>query len=250
MDLDPGELAALPAGTVQLRDARRGTEAEVRLEAFQIARTTVVPLGDDRPVHGVTWFDAIDFCNDLSDAAALERAYAVEGRRVHWDVAADGFRLPTEAEWEYACRAGTTGAQYGQLAEIAWTALDEVDGVQHVGLKQPNGFGLSDMLGNVWEWCWDYLDPGRYADYRVFRGGGWADPPWSVRASVRRGSAPDAVLEGAGFRVARGATAQPDARTAQGWSDAADRARAGIRGPLPMGWAPLWELLDEKEPRV
>lgn len=246
MDLDPGALVPLPAGTVRLRDARRGTETDVRLEPFRIARTTAVRASTDLPVHGLTWFDAIDSCNDLSDAAGAERAYVVQGQQVLWDVAADGFRLPTEAEWEYACRAGTTGAQHGDLTEIAWTALDEVDGVQSVGLRQPNGFGLSDMLGNVWEWCWDYLDPGRYADYRVFRGGSWADDPWSVRASVRRGSAPDAVLEGTGFRVARGATAQPGARAAQGWSAAADRARAGIRGPLPMGWTPLRELLDEE----
>nr|WP_261798974.1 formylglycine-generating enzyme family protein [Actinomyces ruminicola] len=56
----------------------------------------------------------------------------------------------------------------------------------------------------MWEWCWDYLDPGRYGDYWVFRGGSWADPPWSVRASVRRGSAPDAVVDGTGLRLAQG----------------------------------------------
>lgn len=85
--------------------------------------------------------------------------------------------------------------RYGNLREVAWTSLDEPDGPQPVGRKRPNAFGLHDMLGNVWERCWDYLDPARYGDYRVFRGGSWADPPWSVRASTRRGSAPDAVIE-------------------------------------------------------
>src|SRR5690625_2875820 len=219
---------------------------EVRLEPFEIARTTVVAVGTKQPVHGLTWDDVIAHCNALSDTAGLQRAYRLDGRRAGWDVSADGYRLPTEAEWEYACRAGTTGPRCGALHDIAWTARDETDGVQPVGRKQPNAFGLSDMLGNVWEWCWDYLDPGRYADYRVFRGGSWADEPWSVRASVRRGSAPGAALEATGFRVARGAVAEPGCRAAQGWSAAADRARAGLRGPLPTGWTPLRELLDEQ----
>jgi len=246
VELDPGELVALPAGTVRLHDARRAMETEVRLEPFEIARTTVVSAGSEQPVHGVTWRDAINHCNALSDAEGLRPAYTVEGPRTCWDVSADGYRLPTEAEWEYACRAGTTGPQYGRLRDIAWTARDEIHGIQPVGRKRPNAFGLSDLLGNVWEWCWDYLDPGRYADYRVFRGGGWADEPWSVRASVRRGSAPGAALEATGFRVARGAVAEPGCRAAQGWSAAADRARAGLRGPLPTGWTPLRELLDEQ----
>mgnify|MGYP002757651132 FL=1 len=96
------------------------------------------------------------------------------------------------------------------------------------------------MLGNVWEWCWDYADPARYGDYRTLRGGGWADEPWSVRASVRRGSAPDAVLEDVGLRVARGPVGTEG--SAQGWSHEDDVDRASIRGPFPMGWTPLKEI--------
>ncbi|WP_448007024.1 hypothetical protein [Agromyces bauzanensis] len=81
----------------------------------------------------------------------------------------------------------------------------------------------------------------RYGDYRSLRGGGWADREWSLRASVRRGSAPDAVLEDAGFRVARGAVGEPGGDAAQGWSAASDRDRADVRGPLPLGWTPLHE---------
>ncbi len=197
------------------------------------------PRESDAPVHPITWFDAVHWCNAASEAAGLRAAYAVDGRDVAWDVAADGFRLPTEAEWEWACRAGTTGPVYGSLAEIAWSAGDDVDGPQPVARKTPNDFGLFDMLGNVWEWCWDYADTARYGDYRTLRGGGWADRDWSLRASVRRGSAPDAVLEDVGFRVARGAVGEAGEDAAQGWSAAADRARADIRGPLPMGWTPL-----------
>ena len=96
--------------------------------------------------------------------------------------------------------------------------------------------GLFDTLGNVWEWCWDLLDPARYDAYRVFRGGGYADDAWSVRASTRRGGAPRMHQEDVGFRVARGGFDGLDA--AQGWSAAADRERVEVEGPLPPGWTP------------
>lgn len=191
------------------------------------------------PVHGLTWVDAIEWCNAASEAEGLTPAYARSGRKVEWDVVADGYRLPTEAEWEYACRAGSSGPHYGPLDEVAWTAMDGLSVPNDVALKAPNAFGAYDILGNDWEWCWDYADPARYADYRTFRGGGWADAAWNVRSSVRRGSAPDAVLEDVGFRVARGACGQPTATAAQGWSDEADRDRATVRGPIPFGWTPL-----------
>ncbi|CCI53385.1 conserved hypothetical protein [Nostocoides jenkinsii Ben 74] len=108
-----------------------------------------------------------------------------------------------------------------------------------MGTKQPNAFGLFDMLGNVWEWCWDYADPARYADYRVLRGGGWADKHWSVRASVRRGSMPSARLDDVGFRIVSGAVGDGSTPAAQGWSRQADEERAQISGALPVGWTPL-----------
>lgn len=102
--------------------------------------------------------------------------------------------------------------------------------------KHPNLNGLFDTLGNVWEWCWDLLDPARYGGYRVFRGGGFADDAWSVRASTRRGGAPRMHHEDVGFRVARGGFDGTDA--AQGWSARADDERAAMDGPLPPGWTP------------
>ena len=110
---------------------------------------------------------------------------------------------------------------------------------QPVAVKAPNAFGLFDTIGNLWEWCWDYADTARYGDYRSLRGGGWADRAWSCRASVRRGSAPDAVLEDVGFRMARGAVGESGASEAQGWSAVADRERAVTAWPLPLGWTPL-----------
>ena len=245
VDYEIGEMTDITPGTVELHDARRDIRRTVTLEAFSISRCALVRNGSDRPMSSMTWLEAVDLCNRLSSAHGLQSAYTINDRWVRWNVRADGFRLPTEAEWEYACRAGTAGPHYGDLREIAWTSLDGIDGPQPVRRKQPNAFGLYDTLGNVWEWCWDYLDPARYGDYRVFRGGSWADPPWSVRASTRRGSAPDAVVEGTGLRLARGAvgTDGPEgSEAAQGWSATQDRARASISGPLPAGWTPLREL--------
>ncbi len=197
------------------------------------------PAAVDLPVHPVTWFQAVEFCNAASEVEGLPAAYRVDGREVEWDVSAAGYRLPTEAEWEWAARAGTAEPTYGPLAEIAWTAADSMSGPQPAALKRANNFGLFDMIGNVWEWCWDYADTARYADYRSLRGAGWDDKAWSARASVRRGSAPDAVLEDVGFRMARGAVGPAGAGAAQGWSAAADRERAAVKGPLPVGWTPL-----------
>ncbi|MFC8924030.1 formylglycine-generating enzyme family protein [Cellulosimicrobium sp. NPDC057127] len=251
------DLLPLPAGGLEIADARTGRTRSAVLEAFRIGRTAVTvgehrrvldavgsgarrtEAGDRLPVHGVTWFEAVRWCNAASRLAGVEPAYDVEGRRVRWDVGSEGYRLPTEAEWEYACRAGTSGPTYGPLGTVAWTADDAVDAPQPVATRSPNAFGLHDVLGNVWEWCWDYADTARYGEYRSLRGGGWADPPWSVRAGVRRGSAPDARIEDVGFRVARGAVGEPGVPAAQGWSDAADRARARVRGLVPLGWTPL-----------
>ncbi len=252
MDINPPQLLSLPGGHIELRDARTGRTSSVDLVPFEIGRTAVTraefagveaegagDLSPKAPVHGITWLEAIDWCNTASEAEGLGPVYVRSGRSVEWNVAANGYRLPTEAEWEYACRAGSVGPHYGPLNEIAWTAKDGVPRPSDVALKAPNGFGAYDMLGNVWEWCWDYADPARYGDYRVFRGGGWADEAWNVRASVRRGSAPDAGLEDVGFRVARGACGVPGAGSGQGWSAASDRERAKVRGPIPFGWTPL-----------
>ncbi|GAA2250837.1 SUMF1/EgtB/PvdO family nonheme iron enzyme [Herbiconiux moechotypicola] len=238
-------MVVIPAGRVQLRDARRNEVRQADLQSFELSQSVALPAGAHAPATHVTWFDAIRLCNALSDAHGFERAYVISGRRVEWDVSSNGFRLPTEAEWEHACRAGTTSARYGDLQDIAWSALDHVDGPQPPRLKAPNAFGMYDMLGNVWEWCWDYVDPARYGDYRVLRGGSWSDQPWSIRASVRRGSAPDAVLEGTGLRIARGTAGAQGSRTGQGWSAEADRDRADVKGPLPLGWTPNRDLIDD-----
>ncbi|MFJ6678251.1 formylglycine-generating enzyme family protein [Microbacterium sp. NPDC091382] len=241
------ELARIPAGSVELHDARRRRRWSVALEPFEIG---VYPVTEEqlsevigvsashprRPAVGVSWLRAVRFCNALSEWEGVDPAYAVDGEEVRWHVDSDGFRLPTEAEWEYACRAGSTGPHYGPLAEVAWTAGDGVTSPQPVGGKLPNLNGLFDTLGNVWEWCWDFLDTERYDDYRVFRGGGFADDAWSVRAGTRRGGGPRMTHDDVGFRVARGGFDAVDA--AQGWSAAFDAERAAGGDPRPPGWTP------------
>jgi formylglycine-generating enzyme required for sulfatase activity len=212
-------MVAVPAGRVVLSDRRteRAWPVDVApfvMSAFPVtqewyARVTGLwpssAHGDRLPVEGVSWRDAVRFCNSASEQAGLTPAYRLrdDAESVEWDASADGYRLPTEAEWEHACRAGTTGPRYGRLDEIAWYAENSGDRVHPVGGKAPNAWGLYDMLGNVWNWCWDLYDAEVYGTYRVLRGGGWSDAHWSCRASVRRRSHPTFRIDDVGFRVVR-----------------------------------------------
>jgi formylglycine-generating enzyme required for sulfatase activity len=154
--------------------------------------------GGNCPVENVSWFDAQDFVNKLNEAN--------DGLK---------YRLPSEAEWEYACRAGTTGDYYGQdVNEIGWYADNSGKKTRPVGGKQPNAFGLYDMSGNVWEWCSDWYDENYYASspatdprgpgngqYRVLRGGSWAYDAPLLRSASRDWLAPAFGLSAFGFRV-------------------------------------------------
>ncbi|MFI6826389.1 formylglycine-generating enzyme family protein [Kribbella sp. NPDC050241] len=192
----------IPAGTIALRDDRLGTRWQVSLSAFRLACCPVVG-SDGVPVTGISWYDAIALCNELSEKAGLAAAYVVDGLEVTCDWNSSGYRLPTEAEWQYACTAGTPAYRYGPLEDIAWYAGNS-GGVAHpVGLKTPNAWGLHDMLGNVWEWCWDLYDPATYGAYRIFRGGGHADPPRSIGSTLRRRSHPTFAIEDLGLRLAQ-----------------------------------------------
>lgn len=247
------QFSRIPPGLVRLTDARRGTERHVALISFWLSTVTVsttdltarritetTPGDCSLPAAGVMWREAVTWCNSASEHEGLQPAYLIGGDTVQWNPRAEGYRLPTEAEWVHGSLGGSTGPRHGPLDQIAWTEEDGTTGPQPSAGKDANAYGLFDTLGNVWEWCWDRLDPARYGDYRVLKGGGWADPRWSCRVGVRRGNAPDAIVDDVGFRVARGAVSLSKiADCGQGWSEHADRQRAKLDGPLPVGWTPL-----------
>ncbi|MER7795835.1 SUMF1/EgtB/PvdO family nonheme iron enzyme [Microbacterium sp. NPDC096154] len=231
------ELARIPAGSLMLQAARGQGRRTVALDSFEIAVFPITQeqmaelLGEGeehphprRPATHVSWQRAIRFCNAASEWEGFEPVYSFDGEDITWHLDADGYRLPTEAEWEYACRAGSKGPHYGLLRDVAWTAADGLRAPRDVGGKMPNLYGLFDTLGNVWEWCWDLLDPAVYGDARVIRGGSFADGPSAVNATTRRGERPRAAHGDLGFRVARGAFDAND--VAQGWSAAADEERS------------------------
>ncbi len=213
------KMIACPSGQVMLSDRRTQRSWPVELAPYQLAaypitqalyariadRRPSAAQGDRLPVDGVSWWDAVRFCNALSERDGFSPAYHFQagGEGIEWDASADGYRLPTEAEWEHACRAGTPGPRYGPLDEIAWYRGNSNERIREVGRKRPNALGLYDMLGNVWEWCWDVYDAEVYGSYRVLRGGGWFDEHWSCRASVRRRSHPTFQVDDVGFRIAR-----------------------------------------------
>jgi len=213
-------MVAIPEGRIEMRDDRTKQRWDVEIKSFFLAKFPVTQdlyyeimkegpstfKGDSLPVETVTWIDAVNFCNTLSTKKNLSPCYIMsEGlEEVAFDQKATGFRLPTEAEWEYACKAGTTGIRYGELDLIAWYKDNSEKTTQPVGLKEPNEWGLYDMLGNVWEWCSDIYDETVYGSYRLFRGGGWCDEERSVMATTRRRSHPVKFkIDDLGFRIAK-----------------------------------------------
>ncbi|MDR1073497.1 MAG: formylglycine-generating enzyme family protein [Treponema sp.] len=189
--------------------------------------------GENLPVENVTWFDAVRYCNARSSREGLNAAYAIDGETVTWNRDADGYRLPAEAEWEYACRAGTatpfhTGRaitdeqanfynHYGYNNDSSGRVNGGYRGsTSPVNSFDPNPWGLFDMHGNVGEWCWDWYDEygtGNQAapagpaagTYRVTRGGGWNDFPKHVRSAYRSAMPPGNGVFNIGFRLARNA---------------------------------------------
>jgi formylglycine-generating enzyme required for sulfatase activity len=183
--------------------------------------------GDNLPVEKVSWFEAVEYCNRLSHREGLSPVYKVNGTNVTWNQDTDGYRLPTEAEWEYACRAGTitpfstgyniTTSQanfdgnfpYNNNAKGKYRKETTV-----VGSFEPNPWGLYDMHGNVWEWCWDwkstYLNGAQAdpigavsGDYRVIRGGGWLYDGRYLRSAYRGDYFPSYRSYYVGFRLMR-----------------------------------------------
>lgn len=212
-------MVEIPKGKIELRDDRTKQKWVVEIEPFLLSKFPVTQdlyheltksspsafKGNRRPVETVTWKDAVFFCNSLSSREGLNPCYSLDAdEEIAFDHTANGFRLPTEAEWEYSCKAGTTEIRYGELELIAWYKSNSEKTTHNVGLKEPNAWGLYDMLGNVWEWCSDVYDETVYGSYRIFRGGGWCDEERSCLATNRRRSHPTSFkIDDLGFRIAR-----------------------------------------------
>ena len=209
----------IPAGEIALRDDRTGDRWSVNVKPFLLSRHLVTQsqyggvtdhwpaatLGVDHPVESVSWLDAAHYCNELSRMVGQPPYYEfTHDRQNATEIeGSTGYRLPSEAEWEFACRAGTSGIRYGELDDIAWYRGNSAGGPNPVGGKQSNAWGLYDMLGNVWEWCTDVYDPAVYGTYRIFRGGGWADEARGCLVTNRRRSHPTFAIDDLGFRLAR-----------------------------------------------
>lgn len=159
----------------------------------------------DYPVTNVNWIEAVIFCNTLSELCGLEKVYILSEKSVEikCNDSRNGFRLPTDAEWQYACRANSKGYRYGNIDDIAWYRDNSNDECQKVRTKKENTFGLFDMIGNVWEWCFDIYDQERYGDYRIFRGGSFASEERACGATSRRKTFPEYRVDDLGFRIAR-----------------------------------------------
>jgi formylglycine-generating enzyme required for sulfatase activity len=247
-------MVLLPGGTFLMGSADgKADEApahEVFVGAFLIDRTEVTQeqygklvlgnpshfKGPDRPVEQIAWADAALYCNLRSRAEGLEPCYDEATARCNFQ--AGGYRLPTEAEWEYACRAGSAaehpfGPDPRDLKQHAWYAENAGKKTQPVAQKKPNAWGLCDMQGNVAEWCNDVYDAGYYrsspaanprgpddGEKYVLRGGSWTTGAECCRPAARAGENPgfqDACFarDAIGFRCVRrapgasGETAKP-----------------------------------------
>jgi formylglycine-generating enzyme required for sulfatase activity len=250
----PDDFVLIKGGTFTMgspaQEPERGqdeTQHRVTVSDFYIAKSSVTQReyrelmganpsefkADNFPVENVTWLDAVRYCNERSARERLTPAYTIQGNNVAWNRTANGYRLPTEAEWEYACRAGTTTPfntgstitdeqanfynHYGYNNNSSGHTIGAYrQRTMPVNSFRANPWGLFDMHGNVSDWCWDW-----YGEYgasaqtnpagqavgtlRINRGGGWNDFPKHIRSAYRAATPPDNGSYNIGFRLARNA---------------------------------------------
>jgi formylglycine-generating enzyme required for sulfatase activity len=169
--------------------------------------------GTDSPVTNVSWFQVVKWCNARSEQEGLTPVYRVNNLVYKTgdsaptvDAAANGYRLPTEAQWEFAARGGVSTQNYeysgsNDLNTVAWYSSNSGNATHAVGTKQANEMGVSDMSGNVWEWC-ESWPPVFGGSFRVIRGGGWNDSADGCRVADRISNLPSYSSDTIGFRVA------------------------------------------------
>ena len=233
-------------GTYTMGSKSEGTPHRIKVDDFYICKYQVTQVeyekvtyssnpsyfkGDNkRPVEQVSWFDAIKFCNLLNEKLGFPPTYDEKGNLLDASgkIATDitkvrNFRLPTEAEWEFAARGGNKSKEYeysgsNNIKDVAWFANNSGKKTHPVGILKPNELGLYDMSGNVWEWCHDWYNP-EYFDMckakgivqnpvgpdkgsnRVLRGGAWYNDAIDCRVTLRNSFAPDSFYNRFGFRL-------------------------------------------------
>jgi formylglycine-generating enzyme len=222
-----------PVHTVTVKSFNISKYQVTQKEWYEIMRTTVRqqrdmadkswPMrgeGDNYPMYYVSWYEVVEYCNRRSIKEGLKPAYRGSGDNIICDWNANGYRLPTEAEWEFAARGGineyltTEYSGSNSVGAVAWYDGNSGNSTQPVGTKAANSLGIHDMSGNVWEWCWDWY--GSYASgsqtdprgavsgtYRVLRGGSWFNSAAGVRSASRYSFTPSGRGSDIGFRLVR-----------------------------------------------
>lgn len=239
--LTPIEMVTVAGGSFQMGDSlvdgfiNERPIHSVTLSSFAISKFEVTQhswvqtfgtnpakfWGDNNPVESISWSDAINYCNTRSTLEGFTQCYKTVNGIVTCDFNADGYRLPTEAEWEYAARGGnlsknTKYSGSSDLKEVAWFYTYSENITHTVGTKKSNELGVYDMSGNVWEFCWDYFDANYYSQSaiqnpkgpaqgqsRVMRGGSWTDDTIFNRVFYRNYYNQNSKGTNVGFRIVR-----------------------------------------------
>lgn len=220
--VEGGTLPDIGNGTLNVASFYIG-KYEVTCGEWQTVRTWAATNGYDMnagagtatnyPVHSVNWYHVVKFCNARSEMEGRTPVYTVggavyrsgENNDVAVNAAASGYRLPTDAEWEYAARGGTQSQVYtysggNDVNTVAWYYDNSGGSIHAVGTKAENELGLHDMSGNVWEWCFDWL-PSYVGSDRVIRGGGWGGLASYCRVAYRHDYYPGGGWSYVGFRA-------------------------------------------------